>query len=87
MFYICFRLVAPTVFGRIFSWSLHNVKGVEGNEHPLGFPFNQHFSFFVMSIVGVICALILLFIKEDNGNKNIDEGNHSINSDDHQTRS
>ena len=87
MFYICFRLVAPTVFGRIFSWSLRNVKGVEGNEHPLGFPFNQYFSFFVMSIVGVICALILLFMKEDNDNKNLTERNHSINSDDHQTRS
>ena len=84
MFYICFRLVAPTIFGRMFSWSLQNVKGVEGNEHPLGFPFNQYFSFFVMSIVGVICALILLFIKEDNDNKNLNDANHSINSDDHQ---
>ena len=87
MFHIWFRLVAPTIFGRIFSWSLHNVRGVEGNEHPLGFPFNQYFSFFVMSIVGVICALILLFIKEDNDNKTLNEANHSINSDDYQARS
>ena len=87
MFCICFRLVAPTIFGRIYSWSLHNVEGVEGNEHPLGFPFNQYFSFFVMSVAAVICVLILLLMKEDNDNKNLTERNHSINSDDHQTRS
>ena len=86
MFYICFRLVAPTIFGRIFSWSLHNVKGVEGNEHPLGFPFNHYFSFFVMSVVAVICTLILLFIKEDGDNKNLNERYHRISSGDHQAR-
>ena len=86
MFYICFRLVAPTIFGRIFSWSLHNVKDVEGNEHPLGFPFNHYFSFFVMSVVGILCILILLFIKEDGNNKNLNEENHRISSVDDQAR-
>ena len=86
MFYICFRLVAPTIFGRIFSWSLLNVKDVEGNEHPLGFPFNHYFSFFVMSVVGILCILILLFIKEDGNNKNLNEENHRISSVDDQAR-
>ena len=80
MFYICFRLVAPTIFVPIFSLPLHNVKDIEGNEHLLGFPFNHYFSFFVMSVVGVACTLILLFIKEDSDNKNLNEGYHRISS-------
>ena len=70
----------------MYSWSLHNVDGVKGNEHSLGFPFNQYFSFFVMSIVGVICTLILLFIKEESNYGTLNEENHSINSDGHQSR-
>ena len=40
--------------GSIYSWSLTNIKGVEGNEKPLGFPFNQYFPFFVLSILSIV---------------------------------
>ena len=33
-----------------------------------------------MSVVGVACTLILLFIKEDSDNKNLNEGYHRISS-------
>ena len=49
-----FRALAPVVFGSIFSWSLRNIKDVEGNKNALGFPFNQYFAFFVMSILSFI---------------------------------
>ena len=48
---ILFRALGPVVFGSIFSWSLRNIKNVEGNKNALGFPFNQYFAFFVMSII------------------------------------
>ena len=53
MLYISYRAISPTLFGSIFSWSLRNIKNVEGNENALGFPFNQYFAFFVMSLVSL----------------------------------
>ena len=64
-------MLAPLAFGRLYSWSLANVKGVPVNNHPLGFPFDQYFSFFVMSILATLCAFLLLLVKEDNSHKNL----------------
>ena len=64
-------MLAPLVFGRLYSWSLTNVKGVQVNNHPLGFPFDQYFSFFVMSMLATLCAFLLLLVKEDNSHKNL----------------
>lgn len=52
------RGLAPPIFGSIYSWSLTNIKGVEGNEHALGFPLNQYFAFFILSFVCMITAII-----------------------------
>ena len=41
------RACSPTIMGSLFSWSLTNIKDIKGNRKPLGFPFNQYFSFFV----------------------------------------
>ena len=76
-------MLAPLAFGRLYSWSLTNVKGVQVNNHPLGFPFDQYFSFLVMSMLATLCAFLLLFVKEDNSHKNLLEqtGASASNSD------
>jgi len=51
-------MIAPTMVGSLYSWSLTNIKGVEGNEKPLGFPFNQYFPFFVLSILSIVNAVM-----------------------------
>ena len=45
------------LFGNLFSWSLTNIKKNNGTDS-LGFPFNEYFSFFVMSILGFISAAV-----------------------------
>ncbi|XP_057303046.1 uncharacterized protein LOC130642346 [Hydractinia symbiolongicarpus] len=50
------RSVAPTLFGSVFSWSLGNIKDVEDNENPLGFPFNQYFTFYLLSFLSIFNA-------------------------------
>lgn len=51
------RLVAPVIFGSIYSWSLTNVRGYESNVHALGFPFNQFFSFLVLGASSLVIGL------------------------------
>ena len=48
-----FRAIAPPVFGRIYSWSLTQIKDVDSNTHALGFPFNQYFAFIMISIAAL----------------------------------
>jgi len=55
------RLFAPTAFGRLYSWSLTNVKGV--HQDGLGFPFNQYFAFFIMGLLSIATAILVLFVK------------------------
>ncbi|XP_065639994.1 uncharacterized protein LOC105845248 [Hydra vulgaris] len=40
------RAIGPAIFGLSYSWSLSNIE-----QHKLGFPFNQYFVFFLISIV------------------------------------
>lgn len=51
------RMIAPVLFGSLFSWSLTNVKGVSGNTHALGFPFNHYFVLFVHSLFS-LCTVV-----------------------------
>ena len=39
----------------MYSWSLHNIKTAEGNLS--GFPLNQYFTYFILSICSVLNAL------------------------------
>ena len=55
-----YRSISPAALGHLFSWSLTNVKRVEENKHPLGFPFNQYFTFFVISLFATVAALLTL---------------------------
>lgn len=48
------RMIAPTLVGSSYSWSLSNIKGIEGNESSLGFPFNQYFPFFILSLGAIL---------------------------------
>ena len=52
------RLIGPLVCGGIFSWSLRNIRGIEGNVDAIGFPMNQFLTFYVMSGVSVVVAAI-----------------------------
>ena len=50
-------MIGPTFLGSMYSWSLTNVKEVSENVNPLGFPFNQYFSFFMLSITAFLIAI------------------------------
>jgi len=67
------RFISPFVFGEAYSWSLTNVQGIKSNIHPLGFPWNQYFSFFIWSLSGIVTACISTLVSKDadtmNGNK------------------
>lgn len=58
------RLIAQFVFGGLFSWSLRNIKGIEGNLHALGFPFNKYLIFFLSSLFSLLGALLTLQLPE-----------------------
>ena len=68
-----FRSIAPFTFGTLFTWSLGNVNGVTTNQHPLGFPFNQHFTFLLMSVITFFVLILTYFIKnlEDDAKRDI----------------
>ena len=51
-------MLAPTMVGSLFSWSLTNIKGVKDNLNPLGFPLNQYFPFFILSFLAIVNAII-----------------------------
>ena len=51
------QLVAPLLFGSLYSWSLTNIKGVDGNENALGFPFNQFLPFYILSVCSIFIAV------------------------------
>ena len=51
-------MIAPVMVGSTFSWSLTNIKGIDDNVKPLGFPFNQYFPFFVLSLISIINAVL-----------------------------
>ncbi|XP_057308427.1 uncharacterized protein LOC130646269 isoform X1 [Hydractinia symbiolongicarpus] len=53
------RMIAPSLFGTLFSWSLKNVTNIEENKHPFGFPFNQYFVFYLMSFIGILNAVFV----------------------------
>ena len=52
------RLLAPLMCGSIYSWSLPNITGIHGNENSLGFPFNQYCTFYFLSALSVLVAVI-----------------------------
>ena len=51
------RLITPLIFGSLYSWSLTNIKGLNGNENALGFPFNQFFPFYILSVCSIFIAV------------------------------
>ena len=51
------KLLAPITCGGLYTWSLTNIKGVPGNDHPLGFPLDQFLAFFFLSFLSVLCAV------------------------------
>ncbi|XP_057317141.1 uncharacterized protein LOC130662323 isoform X2 [Hydractinia symbiolongicarpus] len=53
------RMIGPSLFGGLYSWSLTNKVGIEQNHHAIGFPFNQFFVFFLMSITGTLNAIMV----------------------------
>ena len=52
------RLLAPLLCGSIYSWSLENIQGIKGNIEPLGFPLNQFCTFYFLSAICVVIAVI-----------------------------
>lgn len=52
------KSATPIMFGKMFSWSLTNIKAPE-NEIALGYPFNQYFSFLFMSVFCISAAFLL----------------------------
>uniref|UniRef100_A0A7M5UYR5 Major facilitator superfamily (MFS) profile domain-containing protein n=1 Tax=Clytia hemisphaerica TaxID=252671 RepID=A0A7M5UYR5_9CNID len=56
--------VAPYAYGTMYSWSLRNIKGITKNTDPLGFPFDPHFPYIVMSVVSLVVLALVYFVKE-----------------------
>ena len=48
----------------MYSWSLHNIKGIAKNSDPLGFPFDSHFPYIIMSINSLVVLALVYFVKE-----------------------
>lgn len=48
------RSIGPAFIGSIYTWSLTNIKDISSNTNPIGFPFNQYFSFYVLSLFYII---------------------------------
>ena len=66
--------VAPYAYGSMYSWSLRNIKGIAKNTDPLGFPFDSHFPYIIMSINSLVVLALVYFVKElefqDDSNEN-----------------
>ena len=58
------RIIGPVVLGRLYSWSLTNTKG-RGNESALGFPLDDFFIFFVISLSCLLLALVSRYCLSD----------------------
>lgn len=54
------RTFVPTVFGSIYSWSLSNKKSVSMNKNPIGYPFDENFTFLVMTVFGIFNTLLVV---------------------------
>ena len=65
------RLIAPLLSGSLYSWSLRNIKGIDGNQNALGFPFNQFFTFYVFSIWSIFVAVCTSTLPERMNTKKI----------------
>ena len=48
------RTASQVIFGWFFSWSLSNLKKSDGN---ISFPFNEPFTFYVISFFGMLGAI------------------------------
>ncbi|XP_057302264.1 uncharacterized protein LOC130636535 [Hydractinia symbiolongicarpus] len=54
IFFSLGRMIAPLIVGSTYSWSLKNIRDVSSNSNPIGFPFDQHFSFYVLSLMSIL---------------------------------
>lgn len=52
------RSIGPAALGGIYAWSLSNIKYVSTNTDPIGFPFNQHFAFYIVSLVFILSSIM-----------------------------
>ena len=57
-------MLSPSMYGSIYAWSLTNIEGVGNSNHPLGFPFNQYFIFFLQSAWVLFIAVLAARIPE-----------------------
>ena len=65
------RLVAPLLCGSLYSWSLKNIKGNDSNQNALGFPFNQFFAFYFLSIWSIIISVFTATLPDGMNNKRV----------------
>ena len=54
-----FRAFGPLLYGSMYTWSLGNINVPE--ETFSGFPFNQYFIFFVLSILAVLNVIFVAY--------------------------
>ena len=74
------RLIGPLVTGSLFSWSLGNVRGVEGNKGALGFPFNQFFTFYAYTLWLVFISVMVTKFPDSMNFKKVKGQNSSSNN-------
>ncbi|XP_047142705.1 uncharacterized protein LOC101239231 isoform X2 [Hydra vulgaris] len=63
------RSIGSVVFGLAFSWSLDNVKKRLAMETSLGFPFNEYFTFILISVSSMFVMLAAFFLPQSINHK------------------
>lgn len=63
------RSIGSVVFGLAFSWSLDNVKKRLAMESSLGFPFNEYFTFILISVSSMFVMLAAFFLPQSINHK------------------
>lgn len=57
-----FRAGIPYCFGSLYSWSLSNENITKAKGHPLGFPFNHFFVFFILALFSLLLGIYTTFL-------------------------
>lgn len=69
------RMIAPTVFGSLYSWSLKHLGGY----NTLGFPFNQFFAFLILSLCAILISLLASFLPHEMDRRREDDNTKKKN--------
>jgi len=74
------RGASTSILATLFGWSLTNIKEVHTNKTPLGFPFNQYFMFFLLSLLVLFTSICMFALRRSIDCKLVVDGNNDTNN-------